>query len=69
MASPGQKQGLCGHLLAGFDSHAYLARCRDKGKGTNPSVENKDCQFCNILSQDQKAHLVTPSYQEKKKKM
>ena len=30
MASPGQK-GLCGHLMAGFDSHLYCVRCRDKG--------------------------------------
>ena len=62
MASPGQKRGLCGHLMAGFDSHTYCARCRDKGKGTDP------CSFCNILTKDQKARLATPSYQTKKEK-
>ena len=31
-------------------------------------MKNKDCQFCNVLSQDKKARLATPSYQEKKKK-
>ena len=66
MASPGQKQGLCGHLMAGLDSHVYCAHCRDKGKGTEPCVEHKDCKFSNILTQDQKACLATPSYQEKK---
>ena len=69
MASPGQKRGLCGHFMAGFDFHAYCARCRDKGKGDDPCIKNeKDCQFCNSLSTDQKARLATPSYQEKKKK-
>ena len=34
MASHGQKQGLCGHLMAGFDSHGYCSLRRDKGKGT-----------------------------------
>ena len=43
MASPGQKQGLCGHLMVGFDSH-----CRDKGKSSNPCVKNEDCQKCDI---------------------
>ena len=68
MASPGQKRGLCGHVMAGFDSHAYCARCRDKGKGTDPCVEKKHFSFCNILTQDQKARLATPSYQKKKEK-
>ena len=69
MASPGQKRVLCGHLMAGLDCHAYCARCRDKGKGDDPCVKKeKECQFCNILTQDQKAHLATPSYQKKKEK-
>ena len=38
MASPGEKWGLCGHSMAGFDFHAYYARCRDKGKGDDPCV-------------------------------
>ena len=67
MASPGQKWGLCGNL-AGFDSHAYCAHCRDKGKGTDPCVDKKDCSCCNVLTQEQKSCLATPSYQEKKKK-
>ena len=64
MASPGQKRGLCRHVMVGFDSHLYCARCRDEGKGEDPSV----CRFCDILTQDQKACLSTPSYQEKRKK-
>ena len=66
MALPGQRRGLCGHLLAGFDSHAYCAHCRDKSKGDNPCVKNMDCKFCNSLSSEQKARLSTPSYQDKK---
>ena len=31
-------------------------------------VENKDCQFCSILTQDQKACYATPSYKKKKEK-
>ena len=59
MASPGQKQGLCGHFMAGFNSQAYCAPC----------VRNeKDCRFCNPLSSKLKACLAISSYQDKKKK-
>ena len=68
MASPGQKQGLCGHMMAGFDSHTYCARCRDKGKGDDPSIKQQDCQHCNVLTVDQKACLSTPTYQKKQQK-
>ena len=68
MASRGQKQGLLRKLFfAGFDSHVYCARCRDQSKGDEPCVRKGECKFCNILSNDQKAHLATPTYQEKKK--
>ena len=53
--------------MVGFDSHAYCAHCRDKGKGTDPGVKNEDCQFCNILIQEQKSCLATSSYQKKKR--
>ena len=69
MASPGQKRGVCGHVMAGFDSHVYCARCRDKDNGDDPSVKKEAVyKFCDVLTQDQRAHLSTPSYQEKKKK-
>ena len=69
MASPGQKRGLCCHLMAGFDSHAHCAHCRDKGKGDDPCVKKEtDCQFCNVLTYDKKARLSTPTYQKKKEK-
>ena len=69
MTSPGHKQGLCGHLMAGFDSHMYCARCIGKSKGDVPGARNeKDCKVCNFLSSEQKAHLATPSYQEKRSK-
>ena len=55
--------------MAGFDFHTYCARCRDKGKGDNPCVKKEAvCRYCDVLTQDQKARLSTPSYQEKEKK-
>ena len=41
MASPGQKRGGCGHIMAGFDSHNYCVCCHDKGKGPTPSYQLK----------------------------
>ena len=65
MASPGQKRGGCGHLMAGFDSHSFCTRCRDKGKGPDPCISDKDCNSCNILTADQHLQLSTPSYEIK----
>ena len=49
MASPGQKCGNCGHVIATFDQHSKCARCRDEGLGTDPCVLKKDCQICNCI--------------------
>ena len=69
MSSPGQKRGSCGHAMASFDGHAFCARCRDKGKGTDPCVENKDTsKFCDILTPEQRVQLATTSYKLKKVK-
>ena len=68
MASPGQRSGVCGHTMAGYDQHAHCARCRDKKKGTDPCVKNQPCPSCNVLTEDQKLKLATPSYQKKKEK-
>ena len=71
MASPGQKRGSCGHAMAGFDGHAFCARCREKGKGEKPCIANKDttdCKFCNLLTPEQRAQISTPSYKIKKEK-
>ena len=38
MSSPGQRQGSCGHAMAGFDTHSKCARCRDKGLGDEPTT-------------------------------
>ena len=57
--------------MAGFDNHSFCARCRDKGKGKVPCVENTDttdCEFCNIPTPDLGAQLSTLSYDIKKKK-
>ena len=71
MSSPGQKRGACRHAMASFDGHLSCARCRDKGKGKDTCVENKDstnCSHCNALTPEQKAQLATPSYKLKKEK-
>ena len=57
MSSPGQRRGGCGHAMANFDSHAFCARCREKGKGTDDCVKNpqsSDCKICNAFSEEQR---------------
>ena len=44
------------------------ARCREKGKGSDRCVSKNDCNSCNILSEDQRLQLSTPSYRLKKEK-
>ena len=71
MSSPGQRRGGCGHAMANFDSHAFCARCREKGKGTDNCVKNpqtSDCKICNAFSEEQRLQLATPSYRIKKEK-
>ena len=71
MSSPGQKRGSCGHAMAGFDGHLFCAHGREKGKGEEPCITNKDtteCKFCNLFSPEQRAQLATPSYKLKKEK-
>ena len=68
MSSPAPKHGSCGHIMASFDSHSFCARCREKGKGSDPCVLKNDCNSCNILSEDQRLQLSTPSYRLKKEK-
>ena len=71
MSSPGQRRGSCGHAMANFDSHAFCARCREKGKGSDDCVKNTqstDCKICNAFSEEQRLQLATPSYRIKKEK-
>ena len=71
MSSPGQRRGSCGHAMANFDSHAFCARCREKGKGSDDCVKNPqstDCKICNAFSEEQRLQLATPSYRVKKEK-
>ena len=68
MSSPSQKHGSCGHIMASFDSHSFCARCREKGKGSDPCVTHNDCNSCNILTEDQRLQLSMPSYRLKKEK-
>ena len=68
MSSPGQKHGVCGHLMASFDNRSFCARSREKGKGSDPCVSHNDCNSCNILTEEQHLQLATPSYRLKKEK-
>ena len=71
MSSPGQKRGSCGHAMAIFDGHAFCARCREKGKGEEPCIANKDTadfSLCNSFTPEQRAQISTPSYKIKKDK-
>ena len=71
MSSPGQRRGGCGHAMANFDTHAFCARCREKGKGTDDCTKNPqsaNCSICNAFSEDQRIQLATPSYRIKKEK-
>ena len=68
LSSLGQKHGFCGNLMARFDTHSFCASCREKGKGPDPCVSKSDCQACNVLTEDQRIHLSTPSYRIKMEK-
>ena len=72
MASPGdkkgQRQGLCGHIMASFDLHKRCARCRDKGIGDDDCVEKRSCVICDGFTDTQKDMLATPTYKIRKDK-
>ena len=68
MASPGQRRGSCGHVMAGFDLHKKCARCRDKKMGDDPCVKGQHCDLCDSFSDSQKGMLATPQYQIRKDK-
>ena len=68
MASPGQRRGSCGHVMAAFDLHKKCARCRDKKMGDDPCVKGQRCDLCDSLSESQKGMLATPQYQIRKDK-
>ena len=62
MASPGQKRGTCGHIVALIDAHSKCARCHEKGLGTDNCVQNKDCEICSTFTVEQKKQLATITY-------
>ena len=68
MASPGQRKGACGHIMANFDKHSRYERCRDKGHGEDPCVKQLQCEFCDLLTPDQVVQLATPTYKLRKEK-
>ena len=66
MASPGQRRGTCGHPMTLFDLHTKCVRCRKKGVGQDPCVENKPCEICDNFMPEQKKQLATPTYRARK---
>ena len=54
--------------MAVFNQHNRCARCRRKGQDNDPCVKNLDCNFCNVLTSDQRAQLSTPTYKARKEK-
>ena len=68
MASPGQRCGSCGHVMAAFDLHKKCACCRDKKMGDDPCVQGQRCDLCDSFSESQKGMLATPQYQIRKDK-
>ena len=50
--------------MAGYDKHTVCAR-RDK-KGSDPCIKDQVCPHCDILTEEQKIKLATPSYQKEK---
>ena len=68
MASPGQRRGNCGHIMAAFDGHKKCARCRDKKLGDDPCVKDHPCSICDSLTVQQRSMLSTPQYQIRKDK-
>ena len=68
MASPGQRRGSCGHVMAAFDLYKKCARCRDKKMGDDPCVKGQHCDLCDSFSDSQKGMLATPQYQIRKDK-
>ena len=66
MASPGQRRGSCGHVVALFDLHTKCARCREKGIGGDDCVAKKPCSICDSFTEAQKTQLATPKYRERK---
>ena len=68
MASPGQRRGNCGHIMAGFDGHKKCARCREKKLGDDPCVKDQVCSICDSFSEQQHSMLSTPQYKIRKDK-
>ena len=64
MASPGQRKGACGHIMASFDRHSRCARCREKGLGEDPCISKLPCEYCELLTPDQVIQLATPTYRQ-----
>ena len=61
MASPGQRKGACGHIMASFDKHSRCAQCRDKNLGDDPCIRKLLCEYCELLTPEQIVQLSSPT--------
>ena len=52
--------------MALFDSHSKCETCREKGLGTDPCSEKKDCEIYDSFTSEQKKQLATPTYRTRK---
>ena len=68
MASPGQRKGACGHIMASFDKHSRCAGCRDKNLGEDLCIKKLPCEYCELLTPEQVIQLATPTYKLRKEK-
>ena len=68
MSSPGQKRGICGHVMALFDNHKKCARCGEKGVGDDPWVKKLERHICKGFTPARVQQLVTPTYKSRKER-
>ena len=69
MASPGQRKGACGHIMASFHRHSHCAHCREKGLGEKLCISKLPCEYCELLTPEQVSQLATPTYKLRKEKV
>ena len=61
MASPSQRRGSCGYIMAGFHAHDKCTGCYEKGLGTDPCIVSEAiCLICDGFTPAKREVLSTP---------
>ena len=68
MSSPGQRRGLCGYIMAGYDKHKVCGRCRDKKKGEDNCVKNLPALAVMYSLKSRRSSLLLPNIKKKEKR-